>query len=61
MLLRSVSRWDCCPRKLSGGSGKFWAHPAISDGRLYIRRGETMMAYDIKAAPQNTGGALEKP
>ena len=43
------------------GSGKFWAHPAISDGRLYIRRGETMMAYDIKAAPQNTGGALEKP
>jgi len=31
------------------GSGKFWAHPAISDGKLYIRRGETLMAYDIKA------------
>jgi outer membrane protein assembly factor BamB len=31
------------------GSGKFWAHPAIAGGRLYIRRGETLMAYDIKA------------
>ncbi len=30
------------------GSGKHWAHPAISDGRLYIRHGEALMAYDIK-------------
>jgi outer membrane protein assembly factor BamB len=30
------------------GSGKHWAHPAISDGRLYIRHGDALMAYDIK-------------
>jgi outer membrane protein assembly factor BamB len=26
-----------------------WAHPAISDGRLYVRNQDTMLAYDIKA------------
>jgi len=31
------------------GSGSHWAHPAISDGRLYIRHGEALIAYDIKA------------
>lgn len=31
------------------GSGQHWAHPAISDGRLYIRHGEALMAYDIRA------------
>jgi outer membrane protein assembly factor BamB len=30
------------------GDGQHWAHPAISDGRLYIRHGDAMMAYDIK-------------
>ncbi len=33
--------------KITAGSGKHWAHPSISDGRLYIRHGETMMVYDI--------------
>jgi outer membrane protein assembly factor BamB len=28
-----------------------WAHPAISDGRLYIRNQDTLLAYDIKARP----------
>jgi outer membrane protein assembly factor BamB len=31
------------------GSKQHWAHPAISDGRLYIRHGEALMCYDIKA------------
>jgi outer membrane protein assembly factor BamB len=26
-----------------------WAHPVISDGRLYVRNQDSMMAYDIKA------------
>ena len=30
------------------GSGQHWAHPSISDGRLYIRHGEALMVYDIK-------------
>jgi len=31
------------------GSNEHWAHPAISDGRLYIRHGDTLLGYDIKA------------
>ncbi len=34
--------------QVTQGSGKHWAHPAISDGRLYIRRGNALMAYDIE-------------
>lgn len=34
---------------VSKGSGPHWAHPVISDGRLYIRHGESMLVYDIKA------------
>ncbi len=31
------------------GNGEHWAHPSISDGRLYIRHGDALMVYDIKA------------
>ncbi len=31
------------------GAGQHWAHPAISDGRLYIRHGDVLMAYSIKS------------
>jgi hypothetical protein len=31
------------------GSKEHWAHPVISDGRLYLRHGEALMCYDIKA------------
>jgi len=27
-----------------------WAHPVISDGRLYVRNQDALLAYDIKAA-----------
>ncbi len=30
------------------GSGHHWSHPVISDGVLYIRHGEVLMAFDIK-------------
>jgi len=26
-----------------------WAHPVISDGRLYLRNQDTLLVYDIKA------------
>jgi outer membrane protein assembly factor BamB len=26
-----------------------WAHPVISDGRLYVRNQDILLAYDIKA------------
>ena len=28
--------------------GQLWAHPAIADGRLYIRNGDTLKVFDIK-------------
>ena len=34
--------------RITKGSGKHWAHPAISDGRLYIRHGDVLMACDIR-------------
>lgn len=30
-----------------------WAHPVISDGRLYVRNQDTMLVYDIRAASGN--------
>jgi outer membrane protein assembly factor BamB len=34
--------------KVPKGSGPHWAHPVISDGVLYIRHGNALMAYDVK-------------
>ncbi len=31
------------------GTDEHWAHPTIANGRLYIRHGDALMAYDIKA------------
>lgn len=33
--------------KITKGAGPHWAHPAISDGKLFMRHGEVMMVYDI--------------
>ena len=30
------------------GSGQHWSHPVIRDGRLYLRHGNTLIAYKIK-------------
>jgi hypothetical protein len=35
--------------KVPMGSGQHWAHPAISNGKLYLRHGEALMVYNIKA------------
>ncbi len=34
--------------QVTKGEGPFWAHPVISDGKLYIRHGEVLMVYQIK-------------
>ena len=39
------------------GRGQIWAHPAIANGRLYIRHGDVLYCYDIKgqqAEPKKT-------
>jgi outer membrane protein assembly factor BamB len=35
--------------KVTKGKGQHWAHPVVAGGRLYIRHGDVLMAYDIKA------------
>jgi outer membrane protein assembly factor BamB len=40
-----ISRFDL-PK---GGEGLWWAHPVVCDGRLYVRHGEFLYAYDIRA------------
>jgi outer membrane protein assembly factor BamB len=32
---------------VSGGTNEHWAHPTIAGGRLYVRHGDALMAYDI--------------
>jgi outer membrane protein assembly factor BamB len=31
------------------GSGPYWAHPAINNGRLFIRHGDYLAVYSLKA------------
>ena len=35
--------------KVTLGDRQHWSHPAISDGTLYLRHGDVLMAYDIRA------------
>jgi hypothetical protein len=34
--------------QVTKGDGPFWPHPAIKNGRLYIRHGEVLMVYKVK-------------
>ncbi len=34
---------------VTAGTGEHWAHPTIAGGRLYIRHGDALMAYDVGA------------
>lgn len=34
---------------ITKGESKHWAHPVVAGGRLYIRRGEFLWAYDVAA------------
>ncbi|NQT26729.1 PQQ-like beta-propeller repeat protein [candidate division KSB1 bacterium] len=34
--------------KITEGTGVHWAHPVISDGRLYIRHGDVLLVYSIQ-------------
>ena len=35
--------------EVTEGEKQHWAHPAIANGRLYIRHGDALVAYDITA------------
>jgi outer membrane protein assembly factor BamB len=34
--------------KITKGDGPHWAHPAIYDGKLFVRHGESLMVYDLR-------------
>jgi len=34
--------------QVTKGIGPYWAHPVISNGKLYIRHGETLMVYALR-------------
>lgn len=43
-------QWDVISSfKLQGGTGPFWAHPFIANGKLYLRHGDVLFVYNIKA------------
>jgi len=51
----NLKSWDVVSSfSVTRGSGQHWAHPAISDKRLYIRHGDVMLCHDIR------GGAKKK-
>jgi outer membrane protein assembly factor BamB len=35
--------------QVKGGSGPYWAHPVINKGRLFLRHGDYLAVYNIKA------------
>jgi outer membrane protein assembly factor BamB len=35
--------------KLQGGNGPFWSHPFIANGKLYLRHGDVLFVYNLKA------------
>jgi len=42
-------RFDLVSRfRVNLGTGQHWAHPVIFNGVLYVRRGNTLMAYRIR-------------
>ena len=41
---REKGRFDIPDKSLPS-----WAHPVVSDGRLYVRNQDTLLAYDVKA------------
>jgi hypothetical protein len=34
---------------ISAGTDEHWAHPTIANGRLYVRRDDALLVYDIRS------------
>jgi outer membrane protein assembly factor BamB len=33
---------------ITEGTDEHWAHPTIANGRLYVRHGDALMAFDVR-------------
>ena len=42
-------RFKVEPQAKRRPSGKFWTHPVVCNGRLYLRDQELLFCYDVKA------------
>ena len=41
--------YECVSRfKVAHGTAQHWTHPSLSDGRLYVRHGDALAAYDCR-------------
>lgn len=47
---REKGRFAPPDRPSQQGGAKAWAYPVLADGRLYIREGNSLWCYDVKAA-----------
>lgn len=47
---REISRFDWEPRQKS-----FWAHPVVAGGRLFLRNGDQIRCYDLRAGGSEQG------
>ncbi|MHC4338373.1 MAG: outer membrane protein assembly factor BamB family protein [Planctomycetota bacterium] len=47
--------------QITKGTAEHWAHPSISNGRLYIRHGDALMVYDISAKSGTASAAKDWP
>ena len=36
--------------QIERGQDQHWAHPVVAGGRLYVRHGDVLMAFDLSAA-----------
>ncbi|KKL66126.1 hypothetical protein LCGC14_2148110, partial [marine sediment metagenome] len=46
--------------RITRGTGQHWAHPVIYGGRLYVRHGDTLMAFDLTAGRQASPNPREE-
>jgi outer membrane protein assembly factor BamB len=47
--------------EITQGAAEHWAHPTISNGRLYIRHGDVLMAYDISSGGVQSASTTAAP
>jgi outer membrane protein assembly factor BamB len=48
-LVKPAGKFDVVSQfKIKKGSGPYWAHPVIDNGKLYVRHGEALMVYALK-------------
>jgi len=49
LAVASPKRFEMASRFSVRGRGRSWAHPVVANGRLYIRYGDALYCYDVKA------------